>query len=213
MGVTPSTTILDVGGLPADWQLLQGLLGFRPRVTILNLGRPSAGDGFPWVIASGLELPFADQSFDIVYSNSVIEHLYNRANQQRFAAEIARVGRSYFVQTPNRWFPIEPHYLTPFIHFFPPHVQLRLLRNFTVWGLMTRPNPELCRRDIDEIQLLDETDMRSLFPNARLIREYFCGLTKSLVAVSANRGLLGSLATVSKNLHEREFVAGSRSAG
>lgn len=183
MGLTAETTILDVGGTTFDWQLLSGILGYRPKVTILNIEAPKATDGFSWVLASGLELPFADGQFDIVYSNSAIEHLYLEKNQVRFASEIARVGKRYFVQTPNRWFPVEPHYLTPFIHYFPPRMQLKLLRNFTVWGLLARPSLELCRRDVDEIRLLDSRDMRVLFPGAAIEREYFLGLTKSLTAV------------------------------
>jgi SAM-dependent methyltransferase len=183
MDVTADTTILDVGGAEFDWQLFDEHFGFRPKVTILNLERPSSRSMFPWVVASGLDLPFADRSFDIVYSNSAIEHLFDKPNQQRFAAEVARVGRSYYVQTPNRWFLVEPHYLTPFIHYFPPRIQLKLLRNFTVWGWLTRPSPEICQRDVAEIRLLDSGEMISLFPAARIYRERVLGLTKSLIAV------------------------------
>jgi 2-polyprenyl-3-methyl-5-hydroxy-6-metoxy-1,4-benzoquinol methylase len=63
--------------------------------------------------------PSAARSFDIVFSNSVIEHVGDAESQQQFAHEIARVGRAYWVQTPNRRFPVEPHLLTPFLHFLP----------------------------------------------------------------------------------------------
>ena len=185
MGLNQEVTVLDVGGATFDWRLCETLLGFCPRVTILNTEYPAAADALPWVVASGMELPFPSQSFDVVYSNSVIEHLYNKENQQKFASEIARVGKRYFVQTPNRWFPVEPHYLTPFVHYCSPRIQLKLLRNFTVWGLMGRPSPELCRRDVEEIRLLDEPQMRQLFPSAEIRHERFCGLTKSLIAVQA----------------------------
>jgi SAM-dependent methyltransferase len=184
MSIGPETRILDVGGTTFDWNLLAEILGYRPRVTILNTERPRSTEGFPWVVADGLKLPFPDHSFDIVYSNSVIEHLYHGRNQKQFAAEIVRVGKSYFVQTPNRWFPVEPHYLTPFIHYFPPRIQLKLLRNFTVWGLMSRPSLEVCQRDVDEIKLLDAKGLADLFPVAAIERERFCGLTKSLMACS-----------------------------
>lgn len=183
MGLSPDATVLDVGGAAFDWKLSEGLLGYRPRVTILNIERPVATEGLPWIVANGMELPFSDQSFDIVYTNSVIEHLYNAQNQRKFACEVARVGKRYFVQTPNRGFPVEPHYLTPFIHYFPPRIQLKLLRNFTVWGLMSRPSTRLCQRNIDEIQLLDEPEMQRLFPDAQIFHERICGLTKSLIAI------------------------------
>lgn len=183
MGLSRETTVLDVGGAVFDWKLCERILGYRPRVTILNTEHPTAADSMPWIVASGMELPFPSQSFDIVYSNSVIEHLYNKQNQQKFAREIARVGKRFFVQTPNRWFPVEPHYLTPFIHYCSPRIQIKLLRNFTIWGVMARPSAELCRRNIQEIRLLDERQMRELFPDAEIRHERVCGLTKSLVAV------------------------------
>ena len=72
-----------------------------------------------WIFADGCRLPFPDKSFDVVFSNSVIEHLGDPRKHEQYAREIARVGVRYFVQTPNRWFPIEPHLLTPLVHFLP----------------------------------------------------------------------------------------------
>lgn len=104
-GVTEETRILDVGGSSFNWTLID----VKPRVVLLNLDQ---GD----VIGDGTRLPFLDGSFDIVFSNSVIEHLRNRDAQMQFASEVRRVGKCFFVQTPHRYFPIEPHYLTPLIH-------------------------------------------------------------------------------------------------
>src|SRR5260221_4770737 len=117
LGITASTRILDVGGTPANWTLL----GVRPQVIMLNLPRAmeSGDDGLEWVFADGLELPFRDKSFDVVFSNSVIEHVGDPPNQEQFAREIARVGVRYFVQTPNSWFPVGHHLLTRLIHFLP----------------------------------------------------------------------------------------------
>src|SRR5271170_4260251 len=104
--IREQTRVLDVGGTPS----LRGFLPVRRLVTILNLPRAAPGrSGFDLVFASGCALPFADRSFDIVFSNSVIEHVGDPTEQRRFADEIRRVGRGYFVQTPNRWFPVEPH--------------------------------------------------------------------------------------------------------
>ena len=65
------------------------------------------------------KLPFGDGSFDFVFSNSAIEHLRTPERQRRFAVEVARVGKRYCVQTPNRWFPLESHLLTPWVHYLP----------------------------------------------------------------------------------------------
>ena len=106
--ITGQTRILDVGGTPLNWRLLSA----QPQITILNTTRESVDARFTWVWGDGRILPFRDQSFDIVFSNSVIEHVGDTSSQQRFAAEIARVGKAYWVQTPNRLFPIEPHLFT-----------------------------------------------------------------------------------------------------
>ncbi len=183
--VTDETRILDVGGTAFNWSLLD----VQPRVTIVNMPRArEAFDAeFTSVFADGRALPFRDRAFDIVFSNSVIEHVGNRESQGRFAQEIARVGRAYWVQTPNRWFPIEPHLLTPFLHFLPPASQRRIARKFTVWALIERPSPDRWEFYIEhylrDIRLLDTGDLRRLFPGAKIVREKLGGLTKSLIAV------------------------------
>lgn len=179
-GITDETRILDVGGFFFNWSLIP----VRPRLTILNLDFPGETEQVAtWVIADARSMPFQDGTFEIVFSNSVIEHLGDFANQQKFAQEIERVGLRYYVQTPNRWFPVEPHLITPVIHFLPRTWQARLLRNFTVWGLVTRPSREQCAGFLEEVALLDYQKMRSLFPEAEIRRERFLGFTKSLIAV------------------------------
>src|SRR5262249_30272488 len=137
---TAATTILDVGGYPETWRGLP----VRARITVLNVHEidyvPQRHDPpITTVVGDGCRLACADDSCDIVFSNSVIEHLSNFENQQLFARECRRVGRRIWIQTPARSFVIEPHLLTPFIHFLPHQVQRALIRNFTIWGLITRP--------------------------------------------------------------------------
>ncbi|MFL6515431.1 MAG: class I SAM-dependent methyltransferase [Chthoniobacterales bacterium] len=175
----PETTVLDVGGREFNW----GLMPFAPTVTILNVSHQGEHSGrFEWVIGDARQLPFPDEAFDIVYSNSVIEHLGGIEDQHAFAAECRRVGRSYFIQTPNRNFPIEPHVLTPFIHWLPKTWQAPLLRNFTVWGWITRPGPEAQRRFLNTTRMLTRGELQELFPDAEIQAERFCGLAKSFIA-------------------------------
>lgn len=182
-GITPTTRVLDVGGTGFNWSLCP----FQPNLTFLNLRPPREEAGEKWIIADGRYLPFKDASFEVVYSNSVIEHLGDLVSQQTFAKEIARVGIRYYVQTPNKRFPIEPHLLTPLIHYFLPYLprslQRYLLRYFTLWGWITRPTVQECERFLREVRLLDEYELQLLFPDAEIRRERFLGPIKSLIAI------------------------------
>lgn len=185
MGLTSHTRVLDVGGTPAVWSNVPTL----PKLTLVNLDPGDELPGGVRVIGDGTSLPFADETFDIVFSNSVIEHVGDFHKQYLFAQELQRVGRAFYVQTPNRWFPFEPHLLTPMIHFLPTHWRRRLLRNFTIWGLMTRPTQSAVDHFVSTTRLLDAREMRSLFPGSQIVRERFLRLTKSVVATgSAVRG-------------------------
>lgn len=185
----PGTRILDVGGSAFNWELA----GIESRVTLLNLAtpahRPRRPGHFQDVRASGTALPYAARAFDVAFSNSVIEHVGGFAEQQRFAAELSRVAAGLWVQTPARSFPLETHLLTPFFHFLPRAWQLRLVRNFTVWGWLTRPSRDEARRLVGQIRLLGYTEMRRLFPDCEIRRERFLGLTKAFVAVRASPGV------------------------
>ena len=184
-GVTQETRILDVGGTPANWLLAE----VHPQVTLLNMprGQEHAEHGFAFVSGDGCQLPFRDQSFEIVFSNSVIEHVGAPEQQRRFAAEIRRVGKHYWVQTPNRWFPIEPHLLTPVVHWLPRRLHRRWVTKWTVWDFVERPSPDrrefYIRHFLDDIRLLSASELAALFPDAEILRERSLGWTKSLIAV------------------------------
>ena len=179
-GLGPKTQVLDLGGYEYYWSYFKQ----QPHVTIVNLDRDiPRSTGFRWVIADARRLPFREHSFDIVFANSVVEHLGDQQSRSQFARESARVGKSYYIQTPNYWFPIEPHLMTPFIHYFPKKLRKRLLRNFTLWGLLVRPTRQGCDEFVDDVRLLNVNELRALFPEARIQRERFLGLTKSLIAI------------------------------
>jgi SAM-dependent methyltransferase len=125
-------------------------------------------------VGDGTKLDFSDDEFGAVFSSSTIEHVPKRL-QAAFAAEIRRVGRRYFVQTPNRYFPIEPHYQFPFFQFLPERVQRALNNRFSL-GWREKGHWE-------EVNLLSARQLRKLFPDAEIHRERVLGLTKSLMAV------------------------------
>jgi SAM-dependent methyltransferase len=183
--ITPHTRVLDIGGTPYNWTLAP----VQPRLTLLNMprAREAAPEGLDWVDGDGCALPFGDGSFDVIFSNSVIEHLGTPERQRRFAEEVARVGKRYCVQTPNRWFPVESHLLTPWVHYLPKRWQAPLVRRWTVWAMLTGIQGErkqfYIEHYLDEVRLLDHRELQALFPRAMVVRERFLGLTKSLMAV------------------------------
>jgi SAM-dependent methyltransferase len=176
----PSMRVLDVGGTVGFW--VDGAP--EADITLLNLDVPEiAPDGFRVMKGDATELSFPDGSFDIVFSNSVIEHLGTPERQRQMAREVQRVGGRLWVQTPSRHFPIEPHYLTPIVHWLPRSIRKKLLRNFSVWGLLTRPSNDEVAASVDEIRLLDHGEMELLFPGCEIVHERFMGMTKSLIAI------------------------------
>ena len=133
------------------------------------------------VVGDACDMPqFADDQFDLVHSNSVIEHVGSYQNMRRFSEETRRVGRAYFVQTPNFGFPIEPHYGMPLVHWLPDTVKIWAFSRFTL-GYAPRCSFEQAR--VDHTKIISAGMLRALFHDAQLQRERFGPLTKSLMAI------------------------------
>lgn len=181
-GFSLPMTILDLGGEQVYWERM-GLAGVEEfQITILNLQFPSvtysnllAAKGDAANLAG-----FQDKGFDLVFSNSVIEHLGSYAAQQAMAREVRRVGKSYFIQTPNRYFPLEPHFLLPFFQFYPNWLRIGLVRRFNLGWYKKISEAEQAQQLIASHRLLSEGELRDLFPDGTVYKETLLGLTKSL---------------------------------
>lgn len=182
-----SSKVLDLGGNLFFWELARELGFVLPKVTIVNLDKPrqAVPSYAEWIVADAMKLSFPDNHFDVVFCNSLIEHLGTRESQKRLATEIQRVAPRYFVQTPNRHFFLEPHLLTPFVHWLPATLRGKMIRNFTLWGLLMRPSRAQCQSLINEIRLLDPEEMRDLFSESQIHVEKFAGMPKSVIAIKA----------------------------
>ena len=179
--------IIDVGGTNGYWEQ-RGWAGRDDvSITLVNLEaeerrheniHPTAGD------ATDLA-DHADDTFDIAFSNSVIEHLFTLENQQSMAREMQRVARAYWVQTPNFWFPVEPHFF-PVIgwHWLPERARVEILMRTNV-GAWAGRTPERAKAEqvIKEHRLMRRGEIAHLFPDATLLPERFGGLVKSWTAV------------------------------
>lgn len=175
------TRILDVGGTVAFWASSR----VTSPIVVLNPAPWAAGDGPPniaFVQADGTATGYGDRAFDIVFSNSVIEHLGTIDEQRKMACEIRRIGRSYWVQTPARRFPFDGHLIAPFVHWLPRRLR-RHVAPITPYALLRHASPAQARAMVDQIRLLSAGEVRDLFPDATLLREKAFGLTKSYIAV------------------------------
>lgn len=119
--------------------------------------------------------------FDIVFSHSVIEHVGGFNDQHRMAEEIKRVGKRFFLQTPNRYFPIETHFLFPLFQFFPLYFKKFLVSHFDIGWYKRTHDWRQAMEVINSVRLLDEKELKELFPGANIYRERLLGFTKSFI--------------------------------
>lgn len=182
----PGEIVLDVGA--GRGEFLETFAAHNLGIVGLDISKWQLAElksGYPealLVCGDAARLPFKNGSVDIAVSNSVIEHLEGFEQMSRMASEIRRVAKRYLVQTPSRYFPIEPHFLLPFFQFVPIRIKRWLNRRFRLGhyprGALNEDNP-----DKDNPRLLSARQLRKLFPEARIVKEKFLFMTKSLVAV------------------------------
>jgi Methyltransferase domain len=173
--------ILDLGGSSTYWERY-GWAG-RPDIQIVTLSpeaeeqrhnniQPLVGD------AANLT-KFGDQSFDVVFSNSVIEHLFTFENQQRWAAEVQRIAKCFWVQSPNYWFPMEPHFDVPGWQWLPVDLRVAMIRRWRFGSSGPCKDLAHAREVVEEVRLLTKNELKNLFPGASFLPQRFCGLVKS----------------------------------
>lgn len=176
--------VLDIGGTQEFWTLMTGGDPGDVRVTLLNIDhQPVTSAKFVSAAGDARRMPeFSDKSFDVVFSNSVIEHVGSYEDQGRMAGEVMRVGKRYWVQTPNKRFPLEPHFLFPFFQYLPSVIRAQMVHRFDVGWYKRIPDYAAAKAEVDSIQLLTRREFAALFPGARVHVEKLWGLPKSFVA-------------------------------
>jgi len=171
--------ILDVGGTELFWERMGFADDENYQITILNLSKTERHhSNISLVVGDARDMSeFEGEAFDVAFSNSVIEHVGGPAEQRQMAEEVMRVGKGYFVQTPNRSFPFEPHYLFPLFQFFPLGLKVFLIRRWY---------PRISDRDeatkaAKSVRLLSRREVADLFPDGKIRDEKLLGMTSSFI--------------------------------
>jgi hypothetical protein len=180
--------IIDLGGTETYWNIYDPEFLSRHVNRILLVNRvPEVtrnGDLFDFRAGDVSSIDWLENnSFDIVHSNSVIEHLGDWQNMGQFANEVKRLARRYYVQTPYFWFPIEPHFIAPFFHWLPEPTRAGILTRIPLGMGGKSPDLDSAIQRVQSVRLLNGSQFRHLFDDASHVSEKFLGLTKSLIAI------------------------------
>lgn len=183
-------SVLDIGGTFGFWHIWRDEIDWdKTSVTCVNYDPHHSEEGknetnVKMIQGDACNLSgISDKEYDVVFSNSVIEHVGVWRDMVKMADEVKRVSSRYLLQTPNYWFPIEPHARTPFLHWLPEPIAYRIVmarkcgfwqKHDTVGGAVNA---------VQSAKLLDMRQMQTLFDDAEIIREKFFGFTKALIAI------------------------------
>jgi hypothetical protein len=176
--------VLDLGGTAVSWRVL----GLKARsVTLVNLDHPEdAEDSESW-----MEVVQADActggfgKYDLVFSNSLMEHLGGHARRQQFAEVVRESAPAWWIQTPYRYFPIEPHWIFPLFQFLPFRARLMVCQHWRTLHLSAPKDRAVAAELVSSVELISATEMRTYFPTSEIWFERIAGLPKSLVAIQA----------------------------
>ncbi|MBN1187082.1 MAG: hypothetical protein JXB49_32690 [Bacteroidales bacterium] len=185
-------TLIDIGGTRLYWQIIPDsfLRAHQVSITIVNLPShkplPVNDEVFDFLEGDGCQLTaFQDHIFNIAHSNSVIEHVGSDSKRIKFADELRRVAKSYFLQTPNYWFPFEPHFFCPFFQWLPKTLKMYLVMHYDMGWFRKANSPEEAVEIINSCNLLRKKELKKLFPEATIYKEKFMFLTKSFMVIKA----------------------------
>jgi hypothetical protein len=174
--------VLDLGGTAISWRVL----GLRPlSVTLVNLDKAEepAESWMNVVQADACDGGFG--KYDLVFSNSLVEHLGGHARRQQFAKVVRESAPSWWVQVPYRYFPVEPHWFFPGFQFLPFRARLVVCQHWKTLHEPARKDPAEAAELVASVELISATEMRMYFPDSEIWFERFAGLPKSLVAIKS----------------------------
>jgi hypothetical protein len=175
--------ILDAGGEVFFWDQMGISQSSKLEITLLNIQDLKVHKKYFSFIkgdAAKLDKFVNLKKFDIIFSNSLIEHLQPR-EQLEFANKVKKSGTRYFIQTPNKYFPIEPHLMFPLFQFLPKSLRIFLISHFSL-GFFNKQNKQKSRQIVESINMLGLAEIKKLFPEAKIFKEKFLFFNKSYTA-------------------------------
>ena len=178
--------ILDIGGDIQYWKNI-GWQHPACKIHLLNLYESKVPenetDQFSSSVGNGLSLEYKKGDVDLIFSNSVIEHVGSYENQQIFAGEVRRVSDKYIVQTPSIWFPLEPHSLIPLFQFLPHPIRALLIMTFNINYFPKAKTYKAAIKVSHSTLMFTHKRFKQLFPEAEIQVERFLGIPKSYTAI------------------------------
>lgn len=180
MNLKPSMKVIDLGGSPMIWQFIDTPLD----ITLLNISHDFeiaaessqvSHHKFTALTGDACETDLPSQSFDLAFSNSVIEHVGSRERRAAFAKQVRRLAPKYWVQTPARYFPIEAHTGMPFWWYYPESARQRLIKK---WRQELPDWTEM----VEGTTLVERSELQEIFPDAAIFTERALGIVKSYAA-------------------------------
>ena len=178
--------ILDIGGDIQYWKNI-GWQHPACKIHLLNLYESKVPENesqqFSSSVGNGLSLEYKKGEVDLIFSNSVIEHVGSYANQQIFASEVRRVSDKYIVQTPSIWFPLEPHSLIPLFQFLPHSIRALLIMTFNINYFPKAKTYKAAIIVSHSTLMFTHKRFKQLFPEAEIQVERFLGIPKSYTAI------------------------------
>lgn len=187
-----NASVLDIGGTINYWEmnlqyLPEGLVG---EIDIVNLPpqdsveKTMGGVTIRSYEGDALTPPYRLDQYDLVHSNSVIEHVGNLKSQALMAHSLVNLGQYYWIQTPAKSFPLEPHFYVPFFAYLPLGLRALLVRNFDLGFHRKRTDWLDSRILCEETRLLNKKEYETIFSDAKIIKEHFFLFVKSYIATN-----------------------------
>ncbi len=181
--------ILDIGGSEYYWKLNGQFIAAHSgklSITIANVEEDEVNfedtELFSYRVGDCTKAELYDGPYDFIHSNSVIEHVGCWKFIRAMATNIIDTRLPYYVQTPNYWFPMEPHFRTIGFQFLPIDVRARMLLKHQR-GFRKASNIDEAMQEVESVNLLTAPQLAVLFPAAEILREHFGPLTKSFMVV------------------------------